>query len=556
MADLFFPEVDVNQRATALGLEIMPATFGEGFGAAFEETLTRNPLPSALRALGRARYREGRYLDEFGNEQVVPGVRSNILSAEEANQKYGLKGRLTFNNDTPEPVAENLYRLKQREIELQDIRRRANSGLGTALSAGLLGSLLDPLNIATAFVPVVGPARQAALAARLGVGGGRAATGAIEGAVGAALVEPLVLGVAREEQADYTAVDSLANLVFGSVIGGGLHFGAGYIGDRFRARAEAPAVPRMIDELPHQDQAALLRTAISQMAEGRPVDVRAVFEASTPVLNRAARLVEAQTRLAEIGETPAFLRTPEDILALREASAVVDEAGKLSPEMKRAVKVLEKPGFLRTAEDRIFLASLKEAEVDAELRARSEALLAKIARNEPPGEFAEAAQMAIVRAGKTNVLRKIDEVLQSPTAATPEARQAALDKTVRDIAEGAFDQEFAVDTRSMDVRNRALDTLRTEQAASFKDAVAKAQQPHVDPVDAKAEVDATARVEAEAAIKDVDDEVARVMDEVTELESYLPEGVEPSQAVKDMTKEASVYERAWKAATACLIRKA
>jgi hypothetical protein len=278
MADLFFPEVPVNQRATALGLEIMPATFGEGFGAAFEETLTRNPIPSAFRATARARYRDGAYVDEFGNEQTAGRLPSNILSSEEASSKYGLQGRLKFDAPTPEPIAESLYRLKVRELELQDTKRRANAGLGTALTAGILGSLLDPLNVALAFVPIVGPARQTALAARLGVGGGRAATGAIEGAVGAAIIEPLVLGVAREEQADYTAVDSLANIVFGTAIGGGLHFSAGYIGDRFKARAEAGPLAKTIDSLPHQDQAALMRTAVAQALEGRPIDIRVLME--------------------------------------------------------------------------------------------------------------------------------------------------------------------------------------------------------------------------------------------------------------------------------------
>ncbi len=556
MADLFFPEVEVNQRAQALGLSALPATFGEGFGAAFEETLTRNPLPSVFRSLNRARYREGRYYDELGNEQVVPAVRSNMLSADEANRRYGLKGKLSFTTDTPEPIAENLFRLKQRELELQDVRRRAESGLGTALTAGVLGSLLDPLNIATAFVPVVGPARIAAMTARAGVGGARAATGAIEGAVGAALLEPIVLGVAREEQADYTAVDSLANLVFGSAVGGGLHFGAGFVGDRLRARAEAPALPRLIDDLPQQDQAALLRSAVAQFAEGRPVDVRAVLEASAPILTRAGQLAEAQVRLAELGKTPAFLRTADDLLALREATSVIDEAGKLSPEMKRAVQVLSKPGFLRNAEDRIFLSGLKEAEMDAELRARADTLLAKIERAEAPADFAEAAQMAVVRAGKANVLRKIDEALQNPAAATPQARQQVLDKIVRDIAEGVYDQEFAVDTRAVDVQSRAYETVRSGREAQFRDAVAKAQQPYVDPADAKAEADATARVEGETGVRDVDDEISQIQEEVKELQTYTPDDVEPSQAVKDMAKEASLYERAWKAAAACVMRKA
>ena len=557
MADLFFPEVQGNVRAQALGLDILPATFGQGFGAAFEETLTRNPVPSALRAMGRARYREGRYVDEFGNEQVAPAVKAPMLSSDEANARYGIKGRLTFEAETPEPVAEELFRLKQREIELQDIRRRANSGIGTALTAGVLGSLLDPLNIGLAFVPVVGQARQAALAARLGVGGGRAATGAIEGAVGAALIEPLVLSVAREEQADYTAVDSVLNIAFGTAIGGGLHFGAGFVGDRLRARAEAPALPKLVDDLPVQDQAALLRTAVAQIAEGRPVDIAPVLERTTAVLTRATQLVEAQLRLAEIGQTPTFLRTAEDILALRDATATIDAAGKLPPEMKRAVEVLRKPGFMRTAEDRIFLSGLKEADdIAPETRAAAQAILAKIANDEAPKDFAEAVQMAVVRAGKDNVVRKVDEALQGLEGATPEVRQQAVDKAVRAVAEGVYDQELTIDTRSASVQGRAVEAFTGEHDARLREAVDKAHEAYVDPVDQKGMAEAEARVVAESKTVDIDDEVARTLDEVNELESYLPEGTEPSQAVKDATKEANLFARAWKAAAACGMRKA
>lgn len=555
MADLFFPEAASNQRAQALGLDIMPATFGEGFGAAFEETITRNPLPSYLRAMGRARFREGRYEDEFGNEQIVPAEPSNLLPKDEANARFGIKGRLAFDADTPEPVAEELFKLKQREIELQDIRRRANSGIGTALTAGVIGSLLDPINIGLAFVPVVGQARQAALAARFGVAGGRAATGAIEGAVGAALVEPLVLSVAREEQADYTAVDSVMNIAFGAAIGGGLHLGAGAIGDRLRARTEAPPMAKLVDDLPRQDQAALLRSAVAQIMDGRPVDIGPILERTTAVLTRAAQLAEAQLRLAEIGQTPAFLRTADDILALREATGVVDSAGKLPPEMKRAVEALQKPGFLRTPEDRIFLAGLRETDnVIPETRAAAEAMLAKIARNEPPGDFAEAAQMAVARAGKDNVLRKIDEAL--PENASAEVRQQAVDKVVRDIAEGRYDQEFAIDIRAPGVKERAFAALSEERDARLREAVNKAHEPQVHPEDARGMAEAEARVAAESKTVDMADETTRIEQEVNELESYLPKGTEPSQAVKDATKEANLFARAWKAAAACGLRKA
>lgn len=556
MADLFFPEVQPNERATALGLEVLPASFGQGFGAAFEETVTRNPVPSFLRELDRSKYREGKYYDEFGIEQVQPAERARMLEPDEANEKYGIKGRLNFTTPTPEPIAENLRSLKVREIELQDIRRRAGSGIGTALTAGILGSLLDPLNIALAFVPVVGPARMAMMAERIGVPAARVATGAIEGGVGAALIEPLVLGVASQEQADYTAVDSLMNVVFGSVLGGGLHLGAGFVGDRLRGRAEAPPLPKLIDNLPQQDQAALLRTAVAQVAEGRPVDIAAVLDAANPVLPRAVAIAEARIRLAEISEKAGFQRGAEDILALREATRVIDEAGKLTPEMKKAVEILKKPGFLRTSEDKIFLAGLERADDAAPEVRGADALAEKIRKGEAPKDFAEAANMAIARVGKDAVLRKVDDALARPEAATPEGRKAAVERAVWDTAEGVYDQELSIDVRADDVTARAYDALRTGREASIRASVDRATQSHVDPIDERGMAAADQVLAEDINVKTVDDEVAKLLDEVNELESYLPEGVEPSQAVKDLTKEANLFDRAWRAAAACGLRKA
>jgi len=556
MADLFFSEVQPNERATALGLEVLPASFRQGFGAAFEETITRNPVPSFLREMDRAKYREGRYYDEFGIEQVTPAKQSRMLEPDEANEKYGIKGRLNFTAPTPEPIAENLRALKVREIELQDIRRRAGSGIGTALTAGVVGSLLDPLNVALAFVPVVGPARMAAMAERIGLPGARMAAGAIEGGVGAALVEPLVLGVASQEQADYTAVDSVMNVVFGSVIGGGLHLGVGFIGDRLRGRAEAPPLSKLIDSLPHQDQAALLRTAVAQIVEGRPVDIAAVLDATNPVLPRAVAIAEARVRLAEIAEKAGFQRGAEDILALREATRTVEEAGKLTPEMKKAVAILQKPGFLRTAEDKIFLAGLERADAAAPEVRGADALAEKIRAGDSPKDFAEAANMAIARVGKDVLLRKVDDALAGLEATASEARKAAIERTVWDVAEGVHDQELAIDVRSDAVTSRAYDALRTGREANLREAVDRATQTPVDPIDQRGMAAADQALAEDVNVKTLDDEVAKLVDEVNELESYLPEGTEPSQAVRDLTKEANLFDRAWRAAAACGLRKA
>ena len=72
-----------------------------------------------------------------------------------------------------------------------------------AFGVGLGVSVVDPVNIATGFVPIVRAAQAARLATRFGKPVGRAITGGIEGAVGTAALEPLILYAARQDQSEY-----------------------------------------------------------------------------------------------------------------------------------------------------------------------------------------------------------------------------------------------------------------------------------------------------------------------------------------------------------------
>lgn len=289
-----------NRRADALGLDVLPESWATGWGAALDETLARNPTRALTNAAERGEYYEQRFIDDqTGNEVVIPAKPATILTREEANKKYGIPGKLEFDDETPEPVAEQLHRLNIEEIIRQDKRRRSTAGIGADLTAGLVGSLADPIGVAASFIPVVGQARYAALAGRIGTTGARATTGAIEGTVGAAILEPLVYAGAQWESADYSAADSLMNLTFGGVMGGGLHMGAGYIGDRWAARNVASPIQRLVDDAPVEDRLAIIGTAAKQILEGRPVDIEPVVAATVRAMENRGFLPPYEFRLAE-----------------------------------------------------------------------------------------------------------------------------------------------------------------------------------------------------------------------------------------------------------------
>jgi hypothetical protein len=102
-------------------------------------------------------------------------------------------------------------------------------------AASLASGALDPLFLGASMIPFVGPTRYAmALSqttnavSRTGV---RAAAGAVQGAAGMATIEPAIYGLHQSLQDDYTALDSIMNIGFGGVLGGGLHVLGGAVKD-------------------------------------------------------------------------------------------------------------------------------------------------------------------------------------------------------------------------------------------------------------------------------------------------------------------------------------
>lgn len=161
----------------------------------------------------------------------------------------------------PEGLSENAVRIlvdrRQRQMALQDTINRSPTGARSVagFGASIGASLLDPLNIGLAFVPVVGQARYATMIAKAGTpmgrAGVRAGVGAAEGALGIAAFEPFNYAMHQTLQDDYSAMDSLINIGFGSVLGGGLHVVGGAFKDRFMGEWwKSDILPAPLPELP------------------------------------------------------------------------------------------------------------------------------------------------------------------------------------------------------------------------------------------------------------------------------------------------------------------
>ena len=222
--------LNIDETAQETGYDKYEVSLFESLGAVAADNWNFNPVMSLWNYSDLS---EARNKSKFSKENMVDRL--------ELNKEYAKIG-LYFEEDEYQSVVDIMVREKNEERARQNIMMRGPKGSWNPLSGGfyvgatkfatgLATSMVDPINIAASFIPVFGQTNFARLVARQGFTKARAIRGAVEGAVGATLVEPIVYGVAQSLQADYDMYDSFLNVTFGTVLGSGLHVGAGKLKD-------------------------------------------------------------------------------------------------------------------------------------------------------------------------------------------------------------------------------------------------------------------------------------------------------------------------------------
>ena len=222
--------LNINETAQESGYDQYKTTLAESLGAIYEDTINLNPT---------YRLYKDYQMSDAKNQSIAEGVLP--INKDVLNKEYADVG-VYFENDEYQSVVDIRVAQKKEENERQSIMQRGPQGswnpfsggfyVGAAkLAVGIGGSFLDPINIGASFIPVFGQARFAAIAARTSLRTARVAKGAVEGSFGAAVVEPIVYSSAQRVQADYGLVDSFMNIGFGTILGTGLHVGAGKLKD-------------------------------------------------------------------------------------------------------------------------------------------------------------------------------------------------------------------------------------------------------------------------------------------------------------------------------------
>lgn len=344
-------------------LEDFPTTRGKSATAAFQSAAELNPLALI------SNYYTAERLGEEGAQPAVQNSRrrrrrsaptevsNRMMPQAEAREQAATDG---FNDIEipPEGMTELKYKfLKNRKSQQrmrENVLARGPQDFTQGainIGSGILASVIDPINVASAFIPAVGMTRmgrafitanqtsgrglhlaETAILARHGkfgtlptsaTKGQRLAAagkvGVIEGAVGAAVVEPLVFSFARGLQDDYDLADSALNIAFGSVLGGALHIGGTAITGKVAGipeRAELFTTKRSIKQVTPepktsgtgygvllddgttiQTREAAFRAAFAQTLEGRPVDVEDILHSEREILDyQRGKDVGFQTR--------------------------------------------------------------------------------------------------------------------------------------------------------------------------------------------------------------------------------------------------------------------
>ena len=236
------PEINPNLR-----LDDLPGTFSDAVGASAVSALYSSPVWQLKRT----------WDDKFN----AGGAMLDYETARTKSKSAGVDVQIDPKGMT-EGALDMLIERKRFQARTQDAIARGPQGFAAGSAyflTGLGAAMLDPINLASAFIPVargLGMAKDVARAGMLGEVGaaatatGRAAArirvGAVEGAVGQAILEPLTAFRASQEQEDYGITDTLLNVGFGAALGAAAHAGLGALGDRAVAAARGRKAEALI----------------------------------------------------------------------------------------------------------------------------------------------------------------------------------------------------------------------------------------------------------------------------------------------------------------------
>lgn len=555
-------------RAEGLSILDAPVSTGEAVGAAFRQSFATSLTPLAIETGNLAEQEQGSFRYDYARQDTVQVAtpETPLLSKEQAEQQVKDSG---LDLDIPDGG------IRQGSLSLLLDRRRAerersillqgapSAAAPAVLLASFAAQAVDPINVASAFIPVFGEARYTAMlaqavgtAGRLGV---RAGVGVLEGAVGAAVLEPAVYTFSQQLQDDYDITDSLTNIAFGAALGGSLRGIGGIVKDRYFPSRELE-VGDSLDDLPTPDKAALSKAGyvdpagerlMLQLEQGLEVErAKAVKAATDELLPQIRAELEpiAAGRLSNVADLKAELGDVDKALSELPQSAKAkakefQAQGMKRKEAERAARDSIAAEQERLGGRRVELQEALEGNRSAEL-ARSDISL--LERGEVPERYRSRIDTAAegIRAGLQR--SKLSEALSPiPFADKLDVFQKTMGAAMNGLE---INPRAFIDLKSPDaaVRQSAIDAIRTaprRMPAEFTQASTRATADlKAAPKDDQALQDS---------LLDFDEASAK---EVAEQTGYNLKNDAELKEAEQFASEVDAYQAVYKANALCMLR--
>lgn len=554
-------------RAEGLSILDAPVSFGEAIGAAAEQSFSTSITPLLFGAEELVAQEQGQVAAQTTAEDPFRrvGPSTPLLSREQASERVKESG---LELDIPESGmregALNLL-LERRRAERERsilMQNAPDSATIPMFLASFAAQAVDPINIASAFIPVVGEARYTAMlagatsiAARLGV---RAGVGAVEGAVGAAVLEPAVYTLSRQLQDDYDITDSLTNIAFGAVLGGSLRGVGGLVKDRYFP-SKALEIGDALDDMPAQDRSALAQAGyLDDAGERLTISLERGLE-----IERAQSLDTARERLlpqirVELEELAAGRIS--GVKAMRQEVASISQQIDVLPEsFKQRAKTFQGEGLSRKSAERAArdaiageregLAARREELTNAIEQNRSAELAKAELRDLDAGQIpARFMDRLTIEADAINAALQPKRLVQAVSPISFADKHEAFRFTLGSVLNG-YDVEPRVlmDLKSPDanVRQGAIDILKNpprRMPREYAQASLRAEQQIRETPDDQAFQDNQSQFD-----EDVANEIAR------QTGYDLAADAEVREAVK-FAKEIEAYNDVYRANALCMLR--
>lgn len=315
-------------------------------------------------------------LQRYGEAISGGGLSANlpddpILQAEQANKSFSPPGVTLFTHPIALSVAKAMGKEATDQAQRDQLLARWASNanpierFGIPLAAGLL----DPNNLAAAFIPGIGEETFLASLGKVGLTGlgGRVAARAAAGATTFAAATPVFMGLNAAsmlnegQQPSFDLRDAFNQLAYNAAIGAILHTGLGFAARDSRAwllrgtprdagfgpvDTEEPTPPaekppagpaaavdaEKVATAPASTTKAAIDTAVAQTLDGRPVDVTPLFDGTAePKVAETEPIPANVPREAPVASAEGVAGAPEA------AGRAVESAASPEPQLPGAV---------------------------------------------------------------------------------------------------------------------------------------------------------------------------------------------------------------------------